>query len=67
MMQHDLNDICYIGFHWGLCLLNKKDGAIPVKKSTRHNLYTHRPLCSILPGSNETKLTEKMLRWVCLI
>jgi hypothetical protein len=67
MSQRNLNDVIYVGFHWGLCLLNKNDGAINAKKSTCYGLYAYKPLCSLLPDSNDLKLTEKMARYVKLM
>jgi hypothetical protein len=60
MQQRSLTDVVYIGFHWGVCMLHKPDGAINVAKHTSYKIHAYRPLCSVFPGSNEMKLSKKM-------
>ena len=68
MMQAlQLTDIVYIGFHWGICMLRKPDGAINVRRRTSYNLYTLPALCSIMPGSDKIKLDTKMSAYVKIL
>ena len=68
MMQAlQLTDIVYIGFHWGICMLRKPDGAINVRRRTTYNLYTLPSLCSIMPGSDKIKLDTKMSAYVKIL
>ena len=67
MRERALQNIVYVGFHWGICLINKGDGARAVNQNYVWKLYTYRPLCSVFPGSDEPVMTRKMSRYMILL
>lgn len=62
-----VTDLVYVGFHWGICMLNKPDGAANLQSHTSLKLYAYPPLCSIMPGSKHTQLSAKMSRYVTIL
>ena len=67
MQQHRITDLVYTGFHWGICMLNKPDGAVNVKQHTGYTLYAFRPLCATMPGTQARGLDDKMAAHVMIL
>jgi hypothetical protein len=67
MTQRGLTHIVYTGFHWGLCLLRKPDGAVNVGKRTEYQLWAYQPLCSVMPGTDKNRMDAKMALHVELL
>lgn len=66
MVDHDIQDLVYIGFHLGRCILNKESGA---KTMLRHRAtcWQYDALVGRLITDNEDAMLEETKKWCHII
>jgi hypothetical protein len=61
VVENNITDICYMGFHHGQCILYKEIGAQALSEKTHLRLHIKRDLVSVLKWNDELDADRRSL------
>lgn len=65
--SHNLEDIVYVGFHMGRCIIHKGDGAKNMSQHEFLRLWCKTDLCSVFPDQSQEEARQNSLAYVTFI